>query len=224
MEKPLTPRSAGDVAQVKNFLLTGSPGVGKTTIIEKIIEMGLPVAGGFTTSEIRQGGRRLGFRVTPLPPRAALPGSRTTSGILAHVGSKGRHRVGKYGVNVDEFEAIGVAALESARERKGWIVIDEMGRMELYSARFRKVVREILDGPTPALGVIQARRDPFLDAIRAGKRTRTIEVTLRNRDVLPAQLFELLQHITHGTRVQSECRLSPGGSPDASGCRPCRAR
>jgi len=52
------------------LLLTGAPGVGKTTLVRRAAEglSGLRVA-GFTTEEIRDGGRRRGFRVAPRPPR-----------------------------------------------------------------------------------------------------------------------------------------------------------
>ena len=46
-----------------NILLTGKPGVGKTTVIKKIIEKYKKNISGFYTEEIREKGNRVGFRI-----------------------------------------------------------------------------------------------------------------------------------------------------------------
>ena len=72
------------------------------------------------------------------------------------------------------------------------IVIDEVGRMELHSSLFRKEVQKILDCPVPAFGVIQMKRNPFLDAIRGRDDLTVIQVTQENRDAVPVRLFDIL--------------------------------
>ena len=89
-----------------NILVEGRPGGGKTTLIRKVVALGIPLAGGFLTEEIRQSGRRVGFRVEDIHSGGG--------GILAHVDRKGRPRVGKYGVDVASFDRIGVNALREA--------------------------------------------------------------------------------------------------------------
>ena len=65
-------------------LITGKPGVGKTTLVQKIIkQMGSVNMAGFYTSEIRSTGSRLGFELL------GLNGVRRT---LAHVDIDSRHR------------------------------------------------------------------------------------------------------------------------------------
>ena len=99
------------------ILITGRPGIGKTTVIQKVLERMKPMAGGFFTEEIRKRGNRLGFRVRDIHTGK--------EGILAHVEHRGGPRVGKYGVDIDSFEEIGVAALVEAMGREGCVVIDE---------------------------------------------------------------------------------------------------
>jgi nucleoside-triphosphatase len=174
-----------------NLLLTGAPGVGKTTIIRKVVEGMRVSAGGFYTEEIRVGGVRTGFRVID------LEGNR---GLLAHVdrreirsGDTARlPRVGKYFIGVSDFEQIGVRALAEALSSREILVADEIGKMELSSARFRSVVREALDSPRMFLAVIQQRADPFLDAIRGRSDVRLIRVTAGNRENLPEEIVDLL--------------------------------
>lgn len=77
-------------------LITGKPGVGKTTLVYKIIKrMGSVNMAGFCTSEIRCTGSRLGFELQ------GLSGGRRT---LAHMDIDSRHRVGRYGVDTNGFE------------------------------------------------------------------------------------------------------------------------
>ena len=166
------------------ILLTGRPGVGKTTVVRKLVASGIPLAGGFLTDEIREGRQRVGFRVRDL-----YSGK---EGILAHVRQHGPPSVGKYGVDVECFERIGVAALRQAMDRQGCVVTDEVGKMELCSTAFQEAVAAIVDSDHPLLATIAMCRHPFLDALRARKDVTITEVTRSNRDVLPGQLIGLL--------------------------------
>ena len=88
------------------FLLTGRPGVGKTTVVREIAERLGAKAGGFYTEEIRAQGRRTGFRLV------ALDGP---TGILAGVNVSSRYRVGRYRVCVEDLESVGVESLWRAQ-------------------------------------------------------------------------------------------------------------
>jgi nucleoside-triphosphatase len=104
---------------MKNVLVSGRPGVGKTSVIEAVAREFPQVAGGFTTSEIRERGVREGFLVTTLDGKSAM---------LAHVNFRGRVRVGKYGVDVPAFEQLALPAMEDAILRRRIVVIDEVGK------------------------------------------------------------------------------------------------
>ena len=114
-------------------------------------------------------------------------------GVLSHVKRKGRPRVGKYGVDVASFDRIGVNALRQAMDRQGCLVIDEIGKMELYSKAFQDAVTAALDCDLPVLGTIPIHRHSFLDALRERKDVTIVEVTVSNRDALPARLAEMLR-------------------------------
>lgn len=169
------------------ILLTGRPGVGKTTIIKRVVEsLGVENCAGFYTEEVREGGRRLGFDVVTIGGRRA---------VLARVGSRAP-RVGRYAVDVTSFERSGVAELEDAlMGDDGRIpIIDEVGKMELLSARFR----DLLEGAfapknrRAVLGTVMAGRHPLVDSIRARRDVKVLEVTPDNREGLPAALVAWL--------------------------------
>lgn len=163
----------------KNVLLTGRPGVGKTTVLRRVLQRLAVRAGGFYTEEIRQGCRRQGFAIVTTDGRRA---------VLAHVRLRTPHVVGRYRVNVEAVESVATPALLAAVESADLVVVDEIARMELCSPRFAEAVRAVLGSPRPVLGVIQAARLPFLEEVRRRPDVRLVEVTADNRDALPEEI------------------------------------
>ena len=175
-----------------NVLLTGRPRIGKTTIIQKFIRQCPVSVGGFFTCEIREHGMRVGFAIEAIrswdQEDQDGPGEKYRA-VMAHINCPSPHRVGRYGVNVSAIEKVGITALREGMKRAKIIIIDEIGRMEMYSTLFQNEVKNVLDCPLPVLGVIQMKRNPFLDSIRSRGDVNVIQVTPENRDALPDRLF-----------------------------------
>ena len=161
------------------LLVEARPGAGKTTAFRRLAELlvGTKVA-GFTTEELREGRRRLGFTVE------SLDGER---GTLAHVSFTGPPRVGRYGVDLREFERIALPALEAS---EGVVLVDELGKMELASERFRDAIEELLERPVAFAATVQASRHPFTDRLK--RSFEVIRLTAANRDELPQTLADRL--------------------------------
>ena len=153
------------------YLLTGSPGTGKTTVIRQAVARSKAKAGGFYTEEIRTGGARQGFRIVTLDGHDAT---------LSHVDFPGRYRVSKYGVNVQNLDNVGVAAIDQAIEESDLIVIDEIGKMELFSPRFREAVLKAVDSGKKVLGTVMLSPNPFADDIKRHPNVKVIELTRAN--------------------------------------------
>lgn len=166
----------------KNILLTGNPGVGKTTIIKKVIS-GLKNKGGFFTEEIREGGKRVGFRIITLDGR---------EGILAYK-EKGEFMIGSYSVNMKDLEEIAVESVFSAIKEKEIIIIDEIGKMEILSPKFKKAVLEALRSPKMVIGVIHRENSGFFREIKEREDVELIEVEFDNRDYVEKKLKEFFQ-------------------------------
>lgn len=172
----------------KNILLTGRPGVGKTTVIRRVVEhLEGWKACGFYTRELRQGGRRMGFQVVTLDGR---------EGRLAEVGLGSPHRVGRYGVDLESFERMALPVLTIPQA--DLIVIDEIGKMECFSHAFQQAVQRALDGPVPVVGTIGRGGPPFMHSVRRRGDVQLTEVTRANRAELPAQLAQMLMELKGG--------------------------
>jgi nucleoside-triphosphatase len=167
------------------LLLEARPGAGKTTAFRRLADLlrqsGAAVA-GFTTEEIREGGRRVGFTVE------SVGGEVET---MAHVDLPGPPRVGRYGVDLEAFERVALPALEAPAGTV--VLIDELGKMELASQPFRAAVEEVFEGPLPLAATLQVARHPFTDALRRRRDVELIRLTAANRDQLPELLAETLR-------------------------------
>lgn len=158
---------------MKHILLTGRPRTGKTTLLKRIIKDLKSFLGGFYTEEITTDNKRVGFRIKTLDGK---------EGILAMEGLKSGFRLGKYGINVEDLEAIGVKAVEDAVKTKDVVVIDEIGKMELFSQKFKDVVLKALDSNKRVMGVIHREDTKFLNDIKSRKDVAVFEVNLDNHD------------------------------------------
>ncbi len=139
------------------MFLTGNPRVGKTTLVRGIIERLKEInRAGFYTEEKRQRGQRVGFRII------TLDGS---EGTLASVGRK-EPKVGRYTVHVKEFEDLVLPLLDPAVTPADIYVIDEIGKMELLSPRFRTKVIDLLAQPTHLLATIANKGKGFVEQIK----------------------------------------------------------
>ncbi|MEW6033733.1 MAG: NTPase [Chloroflexota bacterium] len=165
-------------------LLTGGPGTGKTTIIRQAVGGWHGRAGGFYTEELRDRGQRQGFRLVTLAGQ---------SGVLAHVDIRSPCRVGKYGVDVAALDAIGVASLEEATSRSDLIVIDEIGKMELFSSRFRDAVFAAIDSDKRVLGTVMSAPHPWADKVKTRPEVWLVEVTRANRDRVLSEVIRWLE-------------------------------
>jgi nucleoside-triphosphatase THEP1 len=165
-----------------NVLLTGVPRIGKTTLIKKVVQQ-LGRCAGFYTEEIRERNSRVGFQLI------TLDGQQCT---MSHKKARSPHRIGRYYVDRNCIDRLGVTALEEGIEKKYTLVIDEIGKMELFSDSFKKVVLRALDSDSPVLGSILLRAHPFCDRIKQRNDVRVISVSEENRDGLSVEIVRAL--------------------------------
>jgi nucleoside-triphosphatase THEP1 len=154
------------------FLVTGAPGVGKTTLIRQVVSTMRVRAAGFYTEDLRSRGIREGFRIVTLDGEMAL---------LAATGHPGPVHVSKYGIDLQELERVGVPALRRGIDRGHVIVADEIGKMQLYSNLFRETIMTAVKKGHPLLGTIMLGRNPYADKIKRHQNVEILVLTEENR-------------------------------------------
>ena len=170
----------------KNLLITALPGVGKTTLIKNLAEALKPLHPvGFLTAEIREGGIRKGFELISLDGR---------KGLLSHTDIQSPHRVGKYKVDIKGFEDF----LDSPSIRNlstSLVLIDEIGKMECLSDRFKTWLQNCLDSEKWVIATIALKGSGFIEAVKKRQDVRLFEMEQRNRDSLLSDILKEVKHI-----------------------------
>uniref|UniRef100_UPI003AAADE5A cancer-related nucleoside-triphosphatase isoform X2 n=1 Tax=Centroberyx gerrardi TaxID=166262 RepID=UPI003AAADE5A len=111
----------------KHVFLTGPPGVGKTTLVQKaceaLVSAGVGVE-GFYTEEVREAGRRVGFDVvTVAGERGHLSRIRDIAGV-----SHGRreYTVGQYVVDLPSFENLALPLFRNVSKENRNVILQDI--------------------------------------------------------------------------------------------------
>lgn len=153
-------------------------------LVESLCGRNVPLV-GFYTQEVREGGRRIGFDLVD------FDGARQ---IMARSGLKADKSVGRYGVDVaavDRFAQATRRAMDALPDN-GVVVIDEVGKMELFSTGFRDLVEAVVAGRHPFVLTVTQADVPLARGLLARDDVEVIQVTEHNRDALPAQILAQL--------------------------------
>jgi nucleoside-triphosphatase len=169
--------------------ITGLPNAGKTSSLEKVIEMleaqGKRV-GGMLTTPLMERGRKAGFYV--------LNWATKEKRVFASKDIHSKVTVGKYGVDLQALDDVGVKAIKDATAEADVIVIDEVGKMEVESDSFIQAVKDALDADKPLILTLHKKsRNPLLQDIRRRDDVRILEFTPVNRNLLPYKIVKLMK-------------------------------
>ncbi|XP_010484703.1 PREDICTED: uncharacterized protein LOC104762977 isoform X4 [Camelina sativa] len=195
----------------KCLLVTGPPGVGKTTLIMRVLDMmrmrmrmkGLSNPNlkiqGFYTQEMRErrGGQRVGFQVVTLDGRTSLLASSTVS---SQESMTSWPSVGKYKVDIASFESIALPELQ-VKEDTHLFIIDEVGKMEMFSPSFFPAVLTVLESNIPLLASIPSPKSgghlPGVARLKNQPGVTIINLSESNRDSMKRHIFDVLSGWLH---------------------------
>ncbi len=175
----------------KIAVLTGRPGIGKTTTVLRTADLlkmrGFKV-GGFVTVEVRHEGRRVGFELVDI-----LDGVRS---LMASESLKTHLRVGRYGL----YPGFGDAAADAVSKSMAGCdvtVVDEIGPMELKSPRLVGALYSLLEASCTTLVTVHyTLKHPLIQTAvkKAGPHCYILDES--NRGKMPEKLVELLESWT----------------------------
>ncbi len=164
---------------MKNILITGQPGTGKTLLLKRLADIFKEFnPQGFLTLELKEEGVVTGFGVISLSGE---------SKIISHPGLKSKHTVGKFKIDLKGFETFLASAITMDR-KTGLFFIDEIGKVECQSKKFCKLVIELFNSDHPVVASMADKGSAFIQEIKKRDDIRLVELTPENRDLLLKEL------------------------------------
>ena len=158
---------------MKKIFLTGKIGVGKSTVVDRLLVIMNMSFGGFRTLPVIKEQQLKGFKIRDIETGEEESIAFFDNDFLIHP-------------VIDGFENLGVKSLKGALENKELIVMDELGFLESEAESFKATVLEVLKSDRSVLGVMKIDRNPFLDEV--AKYVEIVEVEVHNSGNLPQQL------------------------------------
>jgi len=165
------------------IFITGKPKVGKSTLIKELIEElkdKFKIA-GFFTPEILKNGKRVGFKVVD------VFGKR--EGTLASCEKRSKVKFGKYFIDLESFENF-LDEIEEEVENAEIVVIDEIGKMELFSKKFVKFLKKVLESDKILLATLHRKLKKNFS-----KYGIIFELTRENKEELKEEILKFLKHV-----------------------------
>jgi nucleoside-triphosphatase len=169
----------------KNIFITGAPSSGKTTIIKKIVQKLVLPACGFYTEEELLAGKRVGFVMKTLDGKSAY---------LAHQDIKSAFHIRRFGVSLENIEALAVPSISLATGNS-IVILDEIGKMECFSEAFRNAVVRVMDSPNIIIGTITLGGNDFIAAIKNRADIEIISANHDNRNALPDLILKKISDL-----------------------------
>lgn len=100
---------------------------------------------------------------------------------------KSFRKVGKYFVDLEGFEAVALPEMDKEAEL---VIIDEIGKMELYSSKFKFQLLHNLNNENVLATITKKGGGNYVELMKKRVDIELIELTKKNRDGIVNELLE----------------------------------
>ncbi len=167
--------------EMYNLFLFGDVGIGKSTLLKKVLKYVDSSIGGFMEEKV-------------------LKGDKTFHNMISLYDGQSNNIIGvsektckKPKVFTYVFEKNGVEILKKSYREKEIIIMDELGFLESHCELFKSSVNEILDSKKIVIGVLKKCNCDFVTTIANRTDVVLLEVTTETRDNLEKEIFKILK-------------------------------
>ncbi|MEA4914732.1 MAG: nucleoside-triphosphatase [Christensenella sp.] len=168
----------------QHILICGEVGVGKSTLIQRLLAQSTRPLYGFITKKLDPD--EDGFHPIYIHPAGGRERRFNEENLIGTCDRR------IHNINLDVFNTLGVDYLQA--KPGGIILMDELGFMEAKAEAFTRAVMEALNGDIPVIAAVKARFDiPFLNEVRAHKKAKLYMIMPQNREQLFEELDPLVQ-------------------------------
>lgn len=166
-------------------LIVGDRGVGKSTLIRRVLkELNCPVFGYETKKEEQLEDPLRGCPIYIYD--AGKPHIRTPDNLIGH------HREQNTAAITAAFERYAPRLLLPV-PKNAVVELDEIGFLEAKAQSFCQAVLQLMDGDRPIIAAVKSKDIPFLNALREHPNARCFHITPENRDALFEEVLEFMK-------------------------------
>ena len=166
-------------------LIVGDRGVGKSTLIRRVLqELNRPVFGFETKKEEQPEDPIRGCPIYIYD--AGKPHCRVPENLI------GYHKERDIPAITAAFDRYAPNLLEPVAEN-AVVELDEIGFLEASAENFCHAVFHLLDGRNPVIAAVKNREHLFLDAVRNHPNARCFYITAENRDALYEEVLAFMK-------------------------------
>lgn len=191
---------------MKNILLTGDPGVGKSTLLQKIYSSSPQIFNGIVAKEIRnKDDDRVGFASDTFAGSSEI--------VFTHKQFNFPTKVADYSVDISALDKIAdmlSSELHLADTNRCILLFDEIGWMQTFSEKLKSEIERALDSDVPSIMSIKQDDSvsPWLTKIKQRDDVEIISMSEANRDVALAELNKFIEKHKPSDGVLQKVELS----------------
>ena len=173
--------------EIKNILVTGDINIGKSTLINQVIEKLDLKVNGFRTLPYYIDKKRIGFYIEDIHDPLKTSKDRQKEQMIGEI--IGYKKVKPFD---QTFNTTGVKVLEESLNQNGIILMDELGIIESNSLPFQQMVMACLDSDKLVICSIRDDQSQFLDAVRNHEKSILFSINEKNRDEIFESVMEFM--------------------------------